>query len=111
MGRCRGFALSRPAIVGERRLSRVEFVSQLRYKPRRRDRRLVGWRRMASKIQKGAMMAAQTSMLHIRVDDQLKAAATEKLANLGLTVSDAVRILLTRVAKDGALPAGLAADP
>ena len=56
-------------------------------------------------------MAAQTSMLHIRVDDKLKADATEKLANLGLTVSDAVRILLTRIAKEGALPAGLTADP
>jgi DNA-damage-inducible protein J len=56
-------------------------------------------------------MAAHTSMLHVRIDDQLKAQATEKLANLGLTVSDAVRILLTRVVKEGALPAGLTADP
>src|ERR1700757_2061924 len=56
-------------------------------------------------------MAAQTSMLHIRVDDRLKADATETLARFGLTVSDAVRILLTRVAQEGALPAGLTADP
>ncbi len=56
-------------------------------------------------------MAVQTSMLHIRVDDKLKADAAEKLANFGLTVSDAVRILLTRVAKEGGLPAGLTADP
>lgn len=56
-------------------------------------------------------MAAQTSMLHIRVDDRLKAEATERLASFGLTVSDAVRILLTRVAKEGGLPAGLTADP
>ena len=56
-------------------------------------------------------MAAQTSMLHVRVDDKLKIAAAEKLAKFGLTVSDAVRILLTRVANEGALPAGLAADP
>lgn len=54
---------------------------------------------------------AQTSMLHVRIDDQLKADATEKLANVGLTISDAVRILLTRVAKEGGLPAGLTADP
>ncbi|WP_053272896.1 type II toxin-antitoxin system RelB/DinJ family antitoxin [Escherichia coli] len=54
---------------------------------------------------------AQTSMLHVRVDDKLKADATEKLASFGLTVSDAVRILLTRVAKEGGLPAGLTADP
>ena len=56
-------------------------------------------------------MTAQTSMLHVRVDDQLKADASEKLARVGLTVSDAVRILLTRVAKEGGLPAGLAVDP
>jgi DNA-damage-inducible protein J len=56
-------------------------------------------------------MAAQTSMLHIRVDDKLKAEAAEKLATFGLTVSDAVRILLTRIAKEGGLPAGLTTDP
>lgn len=56
-------------------------------------------------------MVAQTSMLHVRVDDQLKAEATEKLALFGLTVSDAVRILLTRVAQEGGLPAGLTTDP
>lgn len=56
-------------------------------------------------------MAAQTSMLHVRVDDRLKAEATERLASFGLTVSDAVRILLTRIAKEGGLPAGLTADP
>jgi DNA-damage-inducible protein J len=54
-------------------------------------------------------MAAQTSMLHVRVDDQLKAEATAKLATFGLTLSDALRILLTRVAKEGGLPAGLTA--
>jgi DNA-damage-inducible protein J len=56
-------------------------------------------------------MAAQTSMLHIRIDEKLKVDAAEILANFGLTVSDAVRILLTRVAKEGALPAGLTMDP
>lgn len=54
---------------------------------------------------------AHTSMLHVRIDKQLKAEASEKLANVGLTVSDAVRILLTRVTKEGGLPAGLTADP
>jgi DNA-damage-inducible protein J len=56
-------------------------------------------------------MAANTSMLHVRIDNNLKIQATETLANFGLTVSDAVRIFLTRVAKEGALPAGLTADP
>lgn len=52
-------------------------------------------------------MASQTTMLHIRIDEQLKLQAAETLAGVGLTVSDAVRILLTRVAKEGGLPAGL----
>ena len=56
-------------------------------------------------------MASRTSMLHVRVDDRLKTEAAERLSNVGLTISDAVRILLTRVAKEGALPAGLAVDP
>ena len=43
----------------------------------------------------------QTLMLHVRVDDQLKAKATETLANFGLTVSEAARILLTRIARKG----------
>lgn len=49
-------------------------------------------------------------MLHVRVDDELKAQATAALANVGLTVSDAIRILPTRIAKEGGLPAGLAVD-
>ena len=55
-------------------------------------------------------MPAQTSMLHVRVDDQLKAQAADALAGVGLTLSDAVRILLTRVAAEGGLPVGLTAD-
>ena len=35
---------------------------------------------------------ATTSMLHVRVDDKLKAEATETLASMGLSVSDAVRV-------------------
>ena len=56
-------------------------------------------------------MTARTSMLHVRVDDDLKAEAAEKLAGFGLTISDAVRILLTRIAREGGLPAGLATTP
>jgi len=56
-------------------------------------------------------MPAQTSMLHVRVDDDLKARAADALSGVGLTLSDAVRILLTRVAAEGGLPAGLTADP
>jgi len=50
-------------------------------------------------------------MLHIRVDEQLKTEAAETLAGFGLTVSDAVRILLTRITKEGGLPVGLTASP
>ncbi len=57
------------------------------------------------------MMPAQTSMLHVRVDDHLKSQAANALAGVGLTLSDAVRILLTRIAAEGGLPAGLTADP
>lgn len=56
-------------------------------------------------------MATQTSMLHVRVDNHLKTKAADALATVGLTLSDAVRILLTRVAAEGGLPAGLTADP
>lgn len=56
-------------------------------------------------------MPAQTSMIHVRVDDHLKAQATDALAGVGLTLSDAIRILLTRVAAEGGMPAGLTADP
>lgn len=54
---------------------------------------------------------ARTSMLHVRVEDKLKADAAAALAGFGLTVSDAVRILLTRISKEGGLPAGLTTDP
>ena len=57
------------------------------------------------------MMAAHTSMLHVRVDDGLKSQAAKALAGVGLTISDAVRILLTRIAAEGGLPAGLTMDP
>ena len=55
-------------------------------------------------------MAAQTSMLHVRVNDKIKNEAAERLESVGLTLSDAVRILLTRIANEGGLPPGLVAD-
>lgn len=54
---------------------------------------------------------SHTSMLHVRVDDELKVNAAKELASFGLTISDAVRILLTRITKEGGLPVGLTADP
>lgn len=47
---------------------------------------------------------AHTSMLHVRVDNDVKAQASEALAAMGLSVSDAVRILLKRVVNDQAFP-------
>jgi DNA-damage-inducible protein J len=47
---------------------------------------------------------ARSSMLHVRVDDEIKTQATEALASMGLSVSDAVRILLKRVVSDQAFP-------
>lgn len=45
-----------------------------------------------------------STMLHVRVDDEIKAQASEALASMGLSVSDAVRILLKRVVNDQAFP-------
>ena len=45
-----------------------------------------------------------TTTLHVRVDERVKEQATEVLAAMGLSVSDAVRTLLTRVAVDKRLP-------
>ena len=56
-------------------------------------------------------MPHHSAMLHVRVDEQLKTEATRALAGVGLTLSDAVRILLTRIVSEGGLPAGLASDP
>lgn len=49
-------------------------------------------------------MPAQTSMLHVRVEDSIKAQATEALEAMGLTVSDAVRLFLHRVVAERAFP-------
>lgn len=48
-----------------------------------------------------------TTMVHVRVDEEIKAQATETLAAMGLTVSDAVRVFLTRVVADQQLPFAL----
>lgn len=47
---------------------------------------------------------AHSTMLHVRVDDEIKTQASEALATMGLSVSDAVRILLKRVVNDQAFP-------
>lgn len=52
-------------------------------------------------------MATNTSMLHVRVDAELKALASEILASMGLTMSDAVSMLLRRVVAEQAFPLDL----
>ena len=54
-------------------------------------------------------MAANTTMVHVRVDENVKAQAAETLASMGLTVSDAIRVFLTRVVADKELPFALKA--
>ena len=49
-------------------------------------------------------MASSSSMLHVRLDDDLKAKATEALAAIGLSTSDAVRLLFHRIVADQAFP-------
>lgn len=47
---------------------------------------------------------ATNAFVRARIDEQIKDQAAAVLADMGLTVSDAVRILLTRTAKEKALP-------
>ena len=49
-------------------------------------------------------MASNTSMLHVRIDENIKAQANEALASMGLTMADAVRLFLHRVVADQAFP-------
>jgi len=45
-----------------------------------------------------------STFVRARVDEQVRDEAAEVLAEFGLTVSDVVRMTLTRVAKDRAVP-------
>ena len=47
---------------------------------------------------------AANAFVRARIDEHLKDEAAAVLAEMGLTVSDLVRMTLTRVAKDKALP-------
>ena len=46
-------------------------------------------------------------LVQVRIDGAIKEEAAAVLAAMGLTVSDAVRLLLTRVAREKALPFAL----
>ncbi len=45
-----------------------------------------------------------TAMVHVRMEQKLKNRATKALAAMGLSVSDLVRMTLTRVAAEKAVP-------
>jgi DNA-damage-inducible protein J len=51
---------------------------------------------------------AASALVQTRIDPAVKERAAAVLGELGITVSDAVRILLTRTANEGALPFELA---
>ena len=53
---------------------------------------------------------AATALIQTRIDPEIRDKASEVLSKSGLTVSDAVRILLTRTANEGALPMDLVAQ-
>jgi DNA-damage-inducible protein J len=50
------------------------------------------------------------ALVQTRIDPAIKERAAAVLEELGITVSDAVRILLTRTANEGALPFALTHD-
>ncbi len=47
---------------------------------------------------------AANAVVRARIDETIKDEATVVLASMGLTVSDAFRLMLTRVAREKALP-------
>jgi DNA-damage-inducible protein J len=51
------------------------------------------------------------ALIQARIDAGVKERAGAVLEAMGLTASDAVRMLMTRIANEGALPAGFAVDP
>lgn len=49
-------------------------------------------------------MMTTNVVVRARIDEHIKEEASAVLASMGLTVSDAFRMLLTRIAKEHALP-------
>ncbi len=49
-------------------------------------------------------MKKHSSMLHVRMDTEMKRKATAALAAMGLTASEAVRLFFHRIAVDQAFP-------
>ena len=53
---------------------------------------------------------AANALVQTRIEADVKERAAAVLGDMGLTVSDVIRILLTRTAKEGALPLELISD-
>ena len=53
---------------------------------------------------------AASALVQTRIDPAVKERASQVLEAMGMTVSDAVRILLTRTAREGVLPIELTVD-
>jgi len=49
-------------------------------------------------------MSAQTSMLHVRIEDGIKTQAAQALEAMGLSMAAAVRLFLHRVVAEQAFP-------
>jgi DNA-damage-inducible protein J len=49
-------------------------------------------------------MVSSSDVVRARIDGHTKEEATNVLARMGLSISDAIRMLLTRIAADKALP-------
>ena len=47
---------------------------------------------------------AATAVVRARIDESTKRKASKALADMGLSISDAIRLLLVRVAADEAMP-------
>lgn len=45
-----------------------------------------------------------TTMVHVRIDEKIKNQATETLADMGLSVSDAIRVFLMHVVAEKKIP-------
>ena len=56
------------------------------------------------------MQQAKNELFSVRVDPHMKADASAILASYGLNLSDAVRMLLTRITVERRLPHGLVMD-
>jgi DNA-damage-inducible protein J len=52
----------------------------------------------------GGIMQSATTMIHVRIDQKLKSKAAITFGAMGLSLSEAVRVFLTRAATDQAFP-------